>query len=180
MGLQHLDVPVAAVQALGRVLDQTDQDVEAQREIAAADDGDLFRRRLDQGVLFRRQAGGADDQGRTAALGAGARKFDRGLRRREVDDDVAQLQVGRLAAIETGGDHHVLTGVQNLRNGAAHTAPGAGDAGVEDVAHAVSFGLSASPPRISAQNRLALPAKLELRGFWLSPNEAASSCISSF
>ena len=116
----------------------------------------------------------------SAARGAGPGQIDRGLGRREVDDDVAQLQVDGLAAIETGGDHHVLAGVQHLRNGAAHAAPGAGDAGVEDVAHAVSFGLSASPPRMSAQKRLALPAKLVLRGFWLSPNEAASSCISSF
>ena len=33
----------------------------------------------------------------------------------------------------------------------------------------------ASEPRMSAQKRLALPAKDELRGVWLSPSEAASS-----
>src|SRR5690606_24880985 len=180
MGLQHLDVPVARVEPQGRVFDQADQYVHAQREVAAHDDGDLLGGGLDLGLLLGRQPGGADHQGRTARLGAGLGQSHRGLGRREVDDDVAQLQIDGLAAIETGGDHHVLAGVQNLRHGAAHAAPGAGDAGVEDVAHAVSFGLSASPPRMSAQKRLALPAKLVLRGVWLSPSDAASSASSSF
>ena len=198
VSLQHLDVPVGRVEPLGRVFHQSDQYVDAQREISAADDGDLLRRLEDFGVLFGRKAGGADHQRRAAAFGARTRQFNRGVRGREVDDHVAQRQVGRLATIEPGGDDDVLAGVQNGRDGPAHPAARAGNAGVEDDAqlrplsvrgdsdgirgrrHQSDPYCGASDPRMSAQKRLALPAKDELRGVWLSPSEAASSCSSSF
>ena len=145
MGLGDLDVPVLGVQPLGRVLDQADQYVHAQREIAAFDDGDLFGGLHQLGLLFRREAGRADDQAGAAAFRSILGQGQRSVRRREVDDHVAQRDVGRFAPVETGGDDHVLARVQHLGNRATHPAAIAGYAGVEDGAQAAfSFDPSAS------------------------------------
>ena len=195
MGLQNLDVPVGRIEPLCRVFHQPDQYVDSQREISAADDGDLFGRLVDFGLLFSRESGRADDQGRTAAFGAGPGQLDRGVRGREVDDHVAQRQVGHFAPVETGRDDHVLARVQNGRNRPAHTAAGSRDAGVKDGAQFGPLSVpghsgairrcrhprlgrpycGVSEPRMSAQKRLALPVKDEFLGVWLSPSEAASS-----
>ena len=61
VGFGDLDVPVGGVQTQGRMLDQTDQDIDAQREIPAADDRDPLGRRRDLGLLLRAEAGRADE-----------------------------------------------------------------------------------------------------------------------
>ena len=171
MGFQHLDVPVPGIKAQGRMFDQADQDIDAQRKIAAADDGHAGGGGGQFDLLGLAEPGRTDHQGGAAPFGAGPGQGDRGVRGGEIDDNVAQAEIGGLAPVEPGGDHHVLAGIQNLRHGATHPTPGPRNPGVEQGGHAVvSFDPGPepaggeSPPRISAQKRLAVPAKFELRG----------------
>ena len=72
VGLEDLDVLVAGRQGAGGLGDQAHQHVDAQREVAGADDGDLARAAWRwRRAARRREAGRADHQGRAAARGAG-------------------------------------------------------------------------------------------------------------
>ena len=63
VGLEDLDVVGLGRQGAGGLGDQAHQHVDAQREVAGADDGDARRRLGDRGDLVVGEAGGADHQG---------------------------------------------------------------------------------------------------------------------
>src|SRR5262249_45942359 len=62
MRLEDFDVPVSS-QPRRRLLDQAEEQIDAERKVAVAHDGDAFGVRGDLRLLLARKTGGADDGG---------------------------------------------------------------------------------------------------------------------